>query len=229
MQTPVAAVVLDLDGVIVKSNFAKYRAMLSLFAEHSDHYEEISAYILANLGARRDLKIRHILQSILCSREGEDAVASYLSRYALALDRVLAEIPLVEGVAQFIAGSGYVFYVSSSSPESEVHEQLARHKLDKYFAGMYGQETRKEQALRQIAARHPDAAIVFFGDAVSDLTAAQEAGVAFVAVINEHDSFAGMQVEKLVDFTSAAAVEMHMQKALGIDIASMLAPVAGMD
>ena len=220
MQIPVAAVVLDLDGVIVKSNFAKYRAMLSLFAEHRDHDEEISAYILAHMGARRDLKIRHILQSILGNREGEEAVTSYLSRYALELDRVLAEIPLVEGVAQFIANSQYAFYVSSSSPESEVHEQLARHKLDMYFTGVYGQETPKEDALRQITARQPDAALVFFGDSVSDLAAALEAGVAFVAVINEHDSFAGVQVEKLVDFTSTPSVEMHMQKALRLDSAS---------
>jgi phosphoglycolate phosphatase-like HAD superfamily hydrolase len=213
MQTPVAAVVLDLDGVIVKSNFAKYQTMLSLFAEYRNHYAEISAYILANIGARRDIKIRHILENIVGSREGEEAVASYLSRYADALERVLAEVPLVEGVAQFIANSKYTFYVSSSSPESEVHEQLARHKLDMYFADVYGQETRKEEALRQIAARHSGAAVVFFGDSASDLAAALEADVSFVAVINEHDSFAGVQVEKLVDFTSMAAVEMHMQKA----------------
>jgi len=49
-------VVLDLDGVIVKSNFVKHDAMLSLFDAYPEKHHQISSYILANGGVRRDLK-----------------------------------------------------------------------------------------------------------------------------------------------------------------------------
>jgi hypothetical protein len=49
-------VVLDLDGVIVKSNFVKHDAMLSLFDAYTEKHHQISSYILANGGVRRDLK-----------------------------------------------------------------------------------------------------------------------------------------------------------------------------
>lgn len=46
-------VVLDLDGVIIRSNFVKHRAMLAMFAEYPDKCPAVDAYILANGVLRR--------------------------------------------------------------------------------------------------------------------------------------------------------------------------------
>jgi len=48
---------------------------------------------------------------------------------------------------------------------------------------------------------------IFFGDSVSDLRAAQEANVAFVAVICERDNFTAHEVHKLKDFSSIPLVQ----------------------
>ena len=61
----IAAVVLDLDGVILKTNLIKYRAMLSLFAAYPDLQPSISDYILAHRGILRREKLRTILRDLL--------------------------------------------------------------------------------------------------------------------------------------------------------------------
>lgn len=43
-------VVLDLDGVIIKLNLLKYKAMLAMFADYPDKLAAIAAYILGNEG-----------------------------------------------------------------------------------------------------------------------------------------------------------------------------------
>ncbi|MDP1888259.1 hypothetical protein [Polaromonas sp.] len=44
-------VVLDLDGVIIKSNFVKHRAMLAMFADYPDKGAAVDAYMGAPAGA----------------------------------------------------------------------------------------------------------------------------------------------------------------------------------
>jgi beta-phosphoglucomutase-like phosphatase (HAD superfamily) len=124
-------VVLDLDGVIVKSNFVKHDAMLSLFDAYPEKHHQISSYILANGGVRRDLKLRHILKNIIDVPLAEDSLSSCLSKYARRLENLLAGAPMVEGVATFLADreQSFCFYVSSSAPEAEVQNQLSRRGL----------------------------------------------------------------------------------------------------
>gem|GEM_PF-175208 len=208
-------VVLDLDGVIVKSNFVKHDAMLSLFDGYPEKQHQISSYILANGGVRRDLKLRHILKNIVDVPLAEDTLSSYLSKYARRLENLLADAPMVEGVESFLADrdQSFCFYVSSSAPEAEVQDQLFRRGLSDRFQAVFCADTEKEIALRRVSARHPDKLTVFFGDSVGDLNAARQAGVAFVAVINERDNFAGLPVIKLSDFTSMPAVLTAMSAA----------------
>ncbi|MGC1174593.1 HAD family hydrolase [Polaromonas sp.] len=211
-----AAVVLDLDGVIVKSNLVKHHAMLSLFSAPAAELEKISAYILANGGVRRDHKITHVLGKILGIEPTGAVVADYLSRYAEKLESLLSVAPLVEGVKEFLAVGAHTFYVSSSAPEIEVEAQLARANLAGSFAKVYGAGTPKASALHQIVSFEPDRAVIFFGDSVGDLEAAKEANVAFVAVACELDNFPGQCVIKVSSFASLASVEQAIQGAIAL-------------
>lgn len=208
-----AAVVLDLDGVIVKSNLVKHHAMLSLFSAPAAELEKISAYILANGGVQRDRKITHILRKILGIEPTKAVVAHYLSKYSEKLESLLCVAPLVEGVEEFLAGGAYTFYVSSSAPEIEVQAQLARANLAGFFAKVYGADTPKASALRQISSLHPDRTVIFFGDSIGDWEAAKEANVAFVGVACELDNFAGQPIAKVSGFASQASVEEAIQTA----------------
>lgn len=207
-------VVLDLDGVIIKSNFVKHKAMLSLFDAHPRERNQISEFILASGGVRRDEKISHILKNILNIQAVEATLARHLSRYAEELEQSLATAQLVEGVEDFLATGGHSFYVCSSAPESELREQLARHNLASYFAAAYGAGTPKASALRQVSATHPETATVFFGDSVGDWEAAKEAKVAFVGVLSERDNFANLSITKLLNFASLASVHHAIQSAV---------------
>lgn len=209
-----SVVVLDLDGVILKTNLIKYHAMLSLFSEYKDLQHRISEYILAHGGVPRREKLVTILRYLIRITPTETLLTSYLQRYANALEHELAVAPMVEGVSTFLTAGGRSFYVNSSAPEAEVYRQLEQRHLLPYFTKVYGSQTSKTDALRQIVAAHPETAIVFFGDSVGDLKAAQEAGVAFIAVINERDNFAKQAIIKLSDFTLLTQVERCIKSAL---------------
>lgn len=207
-------VVLDLDGVILKTNLIKYRAMLGLFTEYQAEQSPISAYILAHGGVPRREKLAAILREIVGVPPTDKILTTYLARYAAALEHELAIAPMVEGIGAFLAAGEHTFYVSSSAPEHEVQQQLATRNLLPYFTAIYGGQTPKAAALRQICAAHPTAAVLFFGDAMGDLLAARAVGVPFVGVINEGDNFAEERVVKLTDFATLALVKQALQQAL---------------
>lgn len=207
-------VVLDLDGVILKTNLIKYRAMLSLFAAYPDQREAISDYILARGGVPRRDKLAAILGEIVGVEPTPTLLAGYLERYAHALEYELAIAPMVEGVATFLQEDGYSIYVCSSAPEEEVHHQLERRNLLGYFTKVYGSTTAKADALRAIRAIHADSPIVFFGDATGDWEAARSAAVAFVAVVNERDNFGVLPVMKLHNFANLTEVERCIRSTL---------------
>lgn len=209
-----SAVVFDLDGVIVKTNFVKHAAMLSLFADHPEQRDAISKFILSNGGVPRKDKLAHLLRNNLRTEPTEALLVEYLDRYAIALEHQLAAAPMVEGVGEFIAAYPADRYVCSSAPEAEVHEQVARRFLGPHLAAIYGGTTPKSQALSAIAATHANGPVVFFGDSVGDYKAACQAGVAFVGVVCERNNFEGLPVVELTDFAHRATVEQAMLRSL---------------
>lgn len=71
-------VVLDLDGVIIRSNFVKHKAMLAMFADHPDKCAAVDAYILANGGVARRDKLVEILETIVGVEPTQERLAQYL-------------------------------------------------------------------------------------------------------------------------------------------------------
>jgi len=206
-------IALDLDGVIIKSNFIKYRAMLSLFSHRTDFQECISEYILTHGGVSRREKLTEIISNILGQKVDDEILSDYLNRYAQALDHEISIAPLVDGVSDFLDRREHQFYVCSSAPESEVHDQLSGRNLLACFSQVFASDTPKAVALKKISELHKGN-IVFFGDSIGDLEAAKQADVAFIAVIAERDNFADYGVVKLKDFTSFSIVQNCVEQAL---------------
>ena len=107
-------VVLDLDGVIVKTNSVKHDAMLSLFSDRPKQQAAISKFILSNGGVPRKTKLVHILQHHLNIEPTDALLSNYLERYAIVLAEQLATAPLIEGVEEFITQCRTACYVCSS-------------------------------------------------------------------------------------------------------------------
>jgi phosphoglycolate phosphatase-like HAD superfamily hydrolase len=209
-------VVLDLDGVICRSNFIKHRAMLALFADCPDKYAAVDAYIFANRGVARRDKLVEIFETIIGVEATQERLARYLERYAKSLETSLAVTPLVAGVKELLIRGNHVFYVSSTAPEEEVHDQLARNNLLHCFIRVYGSHTPKAIALAEISGRHAEEGVVFFGDSPGDLGAARETGVAFVGVTSDGDNFKGLDIVKLEDFGSLDMVDQAMRAAIRV-------------
>jgi phosphoglycolate phosphatase-like HAD superfamily hydrolase len=208
-----AAIALDMDGVLLKSNDAKYRAMLGLFQDYPQKTEAISRFILQNGGVPRAVKLTHILESIVGMPASDGVLDQHLAKYEVALEGLLSKASLVPGVKEFLAACECPLYLCSSAPSGEVSRQLAARKLQDHFAETFDGRTPKEVALKRIASRHGKAGVVFFGDSVGDLSAARSAEVAFVAVVAEWDNFAQQKVVTLRDFTDRRAIQRCISEA----------------
>lgn len=207
-------IVLDFDGVIVKSHVVKREAMLALFADYPDKSNAINAYISRSGGVARREKLAAILETVIGVEATPARLAQYLARYAQSLDASLTVVPLVDGIKAFISRRTHSFYISSTAPEAEIHDQLVRSSLLHCFIDVYGCHTPKAKALTEISVRHASEEIVFFGDSLGDLVAAKEAGAAFVGVTNERDNFKNLEIVKLRSFDSGDQVEHSMRTAL---------------
>jgi HAD superfamily hydrolase (TIGR01549 family) len=208
-----SAIVLDMDGVLLRTNDAKYRAMLGLFEGYPDKTAAISKFILGNGGVPRAEKLKYILESIVAIAASETMVDEYLVRYQSALEGALSSAPFVPGVEDFLSACECPLYLCSSAPAEEVARQLASRHLQGYFAEVFDGRTPKDRALKQIANRYGNTGVVFFGDALGDLAAARSAGVPFVAVVAEWDNFVERTVVKLRDFTDGDAIKQCISKA----------------
>src|SRR5690349_1893417 len=76
-----SAIVLDMDGVLLRTNDAKYRAMLGLFERHPEKTPAISKFILSKGGVPRAEKLKYILESIVGIVASEAMVDEYLVEY----------------------------------------------------------------------------------------------------------------------------------------------------
>lgn len=179
------AVVLDFDGVLVESVDVKTRAFAALYAEYGDAIvRAVTDHHLANGGISRYVKFRHYQENLL-GLPYTDAVGDALSaRFSrLVVDAVVAA-PAVAGALEFLEHwhARLPLYVASGTPQDELREIVARRRMDRYFAGVYGTPATKGEILRRIATARalPPARLLMVGDALSDLAGAREAGADFV-------------------------------------------------
>ena len=208
-----SAIVLDMDGVLLRTNDAKYRAMLGLFEDHPGKAPAISQFILRNGGVPRAEKLKYILESIVGMVASEATVDEYLVKYQHALEGALSAAPFVPGIRDFLSACECPLYLCSSAPAEEVAQQLSARQLQGYFAEVFDGRTPKDRALKHMAHRHGNKGIVFFGDSLGDLAAAQSAEVPFVAVIAEWDNFGERTVVKLRDFTDRDTINRCIAQA----------------
>lgn len=192
------AVALDMDGVIFQTTRAKHDAMLSLFPAEASAVASRTIWSLA--GVPRSEKLATVHKACHGSMPTDAELHRYLSNYRGLLENALASPALIPGVASLVALGRHRAFVCSSAPEEEVKHALEAAGLDTYFEAVYGAKTSKLAALQEIAHKIDNLPLVFFGDAVANLTAATCASVGFVALTAEADQFGGLAVPKLKDF-----------------------------
>jgi phosphoglycolate phosphatase-like HAD superfamily hydrolase len=180
-----AALFFDFDGVVLESATIKEDAFAALFADLPEHRESILDHHRRNLGVSRFEKFEWIYRELL-GRTLEPAESDALGRRFSSLVRQrLLDCPLVPGALQLLEAlrDRARCFVVSGTPTEELREIVRLRGLEPYFVEVWGSPPGKAEIFRDLMSRHElaPAHVLAIGDGRSDLEAALETGVAFVA------------------------------------------------
>ncbi len=97
-------------------------------------------------------------------------------------------IDLIPGVIQYIqkCTKKYKLFISTGTPTDEMKEILNERGIAKYFMEVYGSPEKKSVHLSKIMSKYnyyPNE-LIFYGDAATDIDAAEKANIPFVLIKN---------------------------------------------
>ena len=184
------AAIFDFDGVILDSENYKMDAHVALFSDHPK-VNEIKEYIYSSAGINRYHKYRHIHENILQTDYTPEIEKELSDRYDAATFEGLKELPLIEGVEDYLKILNIPRYIASSTPQHALDKIVDVRNLRSYFTGIYGNPTLKnnvvEMAMEDLNLKPEQ--IVFFGDTMTDFRAAEATGAHFIAVASDPSKF----------------------------------------
>ena len=182
------AVVLDFDGVILRSVGVKTRAFEALFAdETAEARRRIVEHHLENGGISRFEKFRWAYREVLrrpLPPEDEERLGE---RFNALVEDAVAAAEWVPGAEEFLAcARGKIpLFVAWGTPEDEVRRIVERRGMQQAFVRVHGSPTKKADILRNIsrAIGADPASLLMVGDARNDWEAARDAGTRFLGIV----------------------------------------------
>ncbi len=180
----VEAIVLDFDGVVLESVEIKTAAFRALFAGFPRLVDDIVAYHRSHPGVSRYRKFEHIYRGMLRLPLSDAEMERLDRRFSrLVRDGMLTCRP-VPGAVPFLkyASRRAPVYLASATPERELKTIVRLRGLAEYFTGVSGAPRQKDAAIERAIQEggFNRRAVVFVGDAQSDLEAARACRVRFV-------------------------------------------------
>jgi HAD superfamily hydrolase (TIGR01549 family) len=178
-----AAIVFDLDGVILESGHLKADAFRQLFRAYPAQQDQIVQLHLTQGGLSRYEKLRRIYRDYLHLPLSDEEMCRLDGEFRDLVAQAMTTCPFVRGARELIErqAAERPLFIASGTPENELREVVAARELSQYFAGVYGSPRPKAELL-QVILRQLDApadAVLFIGDSIVDYEAALAAGVPF--------------------------------------------------
>ena len=177
----------DFDGVLVDSAQIKADGYLAVLDVQSPgQRSEIQTYVEVHGGVSRFEKFRYIYERILRAPLGDEAHRQLCDGYAnLVFEKVLAA-PEIPGVTAFLREQSEVrqCYVVSGGPQTEILELVQARNWSPFFVECLGSPSPKDQLVAGLVERQRirPADALFFGDSITDFTAADKAKIPFVGI-----------------------------------------------
>jgi HAD superfamily hydrolase (TIGR01549 family) len=181
-------VILDFDGVILESLDIKSKAFLKVYKEYPEYAGEITRYHLENGGVSRYKKFVHINTNILGIPISDIEIEKMAITFSEAVVDEMLKCPFVNGALSFLSKYSQIahLYIASGTPQDELRLIIDRCGLGHYFKGVYGTPAAKSEIIKYILSKEniSNESAVFVGDSITDYEGAKEAGVPFIARIN---------------------------------------------
>jgi len=191
-------IIFDFDGVIAESVQVKTDAFVSLYKEYGDNIvTKVIQHHEANGGMSRFEKLKLYHKSYLNKAITNKEIKELANRFSeLVVGRVI-DSSYVPGVLKYIQKcyEKYDLFISTGTPTNEMKQILIGRGIAEYFMGIYGSPEKKSVHISKIMSKYkyqPDE-LIFYGDANTDIEAAEQACIPFVLIKN---SFNEMLVKK---------------------------------
>lgn len=179
--------IFDCDGVILDSNGVKTNAFAkALEGEPDELVEQFVGYHRANGGVSRYEKFKYYFTNLKQIDDFQGPYECLLERYQAICKRDLAlcvRVPGIERILMACQSRSILCVVNSGGEEAEVNEVLGAHELGDYFEHIYGSPRNKVENMERIySGLVNEGRGVYFGDARSDMLAAEQFGLDFVLI-----------------------------------------------
>jgi len=179
--------IFDCDGVILDSNQLKIQAMKQALYECVGEHNKLNEcleYFKKNFGTSRFNHVNIFVSEILELPEIErlNVYNKILSCYSQQCKVLYLTAKLTPGVLEFIQGLSGNKYIASGSEQSELIEVFRKRGLNIYFENILGSPESKTNLVSNIIKDKPYNAVMF-GDAISDMNAALDNNIDFIAYL----------------------------------------------
>ena len=182
-------IIFDFDGVIAESVQVKTDAFSSLYEQYGDNIiTKVIEHHEANGGMSRFEKIKLYHESYLKKSITYEEIQELSEQFSELVVEKVIDSPYMPGVFKYIQKcyEKYNLFISTGTPTNEMKQILIGRGIAEYFIEIHGSPEKKSVHISKIMSKynyHPDE-LIFYGDANTDVDAAEQANVPFVLIKN---------------------------------------------
>ncbi len=172
--------IFDFDGVVKESVELKSKAYCELFSKYESAIPFIKNHHLENGGVSRYTKIPLYL-SFCKLDQSPELVENYLIKFSNLVKKLVINSDWVPGILEFLnrIQDKKKIYIVSATPEKEMRKIIKNISLDIPFLNIYGSPNSKIKNIKKFVKKEFKKEYIFFGDSLSDASAAYEYKIDF--------------------------------------------------
>tara|TARA_Y100000590_G_scaffold292814_1_gene329742 strand:+ start:59318 stop:59944 length:627 start_codon:yes stop_codon:yes gene_type:complete len=185
-------IIFDFDGVIVESVKIKTDAFATLYLKYGDDIiNSVIEHHQSNGGMSRFEKIKLYHETFLNKSVSNEELKILANKFSELVVKKVIAAPYVKGALEYISShyNKCSLFISTGTPTHEIKQILHGRRIDHYFTEVFGSPEEKTYHVNNIKLNYgmkPND-LLFFGDSLTDLDAAKQAGIPFILIKNDYN------------------------------------------